>query len=118
MPRNEQQPVPEWARRERAGDLRWVQENMHVLWPAAERSYIKEGRGAVVVDTTSRPTGAGNPIFYMPEAGVEKLHDADALRMVKAYDPDWEMIAVLLKAEKRVSTYRIGVPAARKDRTT
>jgi hypothetical protein len=110
--------MPEWARRERASDLKWVQENMHVLWPAAERSYIKEARGAIVVDTTAHPTGAGNPFFYMSEAGVEKLNDADALRMVKAYDPDWELVAVLLKQEKRVSTYRIGNPAARKDRTS
>ena len=110
--------MPEWARRERASDLRWVQENMHVLWPAAEQSYIKEGRGAIVVDTTSRPTGAGNPFFYMPEAGVEKLNDADALRMVKAYDPDSELVAMLLKAQKRVSTYRIVNPTALKDRTS
>ena len=109
--------MPEWARRERASDLKWVQENMHVLWPAAEQSYIKEGRGAIVVDTTSRPNGAGNPFFYMPEAGVEKFNDADAMRMVKAYDPDWEIVALLLKPEKRVSTYQIEVPAARKDRT-
>ena len=110
--------MPEWARRERANDLRWVQENLHVLWAAAERSYIKEGRGAIVVDTTARPTGAGNPFYYMSEAGVEKLNDTDALRMVKTYDPDWELVAMLLKLEKRVSTYRIGVPAARKDRTS
>ena len=117
MRTSEQKPLPEWARRERADDMRWIQANMHVFWPAAERSYAQQGRGAIVVDTTARPTGAGNPFFYMTAAGVEELNDADALRMVKAYDPSWEMVAMLLKREQRVSTYRIGVPAARTDRT-
>jgi len=89
-----------------------------VLWPVAEQSYIKEGRGAIVVDTTSRPTGAGNPFLYMPQAGVEKLNDADALRMVKQYDPDSEFVSMLLKHRKRVSTYRIRVPGTPKGRTS
>ena len=118
MPRPEQRYVPDWAKRERVSDLSWIQENLGIFWPAAQRSYAEQGRGALVVDTTSRPTGEGNPFFYLTEAGIEKLKDADALRMVKGYEPSWELVAMLLKREQRVSTYRIGIPSAPKDRTT
>ena len=109
----ERPSLPDWAERERTGDMRWIAENMHVLWPAAQTSYAAEGRGAIVVDTTSRPTGAGNPFLYVAEEGIERMKDADALRMVRAYDPTWELVTMLIKKERRLSTYRIGIPSER-----
>jgi hypothetical protein len=53
-------------------------------------------------------------MFYLDEARLEALDEPDALRMVRGYDPGWELVAVLLKSEQRVSTYRVGVPSARK----
>lgn len=114
MPSQERRDFPEWAARERAGDLTWIQENLHVFWPAAQRGHQDFGRGALVVDTTSRPTGAGHPFAYLPEGGIEKMDDQDALRMVRAYDPTWEFVTVLLKSQERVSTYRVGVPSQKK----
>jgi hypothetical protein len=111
MPLPERPPLPEWAKEERGRDLAWIQENLHVFWPAAQKGYKNLGRGAIVVDTTSRPTGQGNPFLYLPEAGIEKLNDQDALRMVRAYDPTWELVAMLFKSRDRMSTYRIGIPS-------
>jgi hypothetical protein len=111
--RVERPSLPDWAERERTGDLGWLTENLHVLWPAAQTSYAEEGRGAIVVDTTSRPTGAGNPFLYVAESGIERMQDADALRMVRAYDPTWELVTMLMKKERRLSTYRIGIPSER-----
>lgn len=112
----EQPALPEWARRERAVDLRWLQENLHILWPAADQSYKEQGRGAIVVDTMSRPTGAGNPFYYLPAESIAALHQADAVRMVNEYDASWELVAMLLKPAV-ISTYRVGVPAARENHT-
>jgi hypothetical protein len=112
----EQRRIPEWARKERVEDLAWLQENLHVLWPGAQRSYDKVGRGAIVIDTSITVTheaGRGNPMFYMNEAQIEELNEPDALRMVRGYDPSWEVVTMLLKKDQKVSTYRIGVPAAR-----
>jgi hypothetical protein len=53
----------------------------------------------------------------MPETGIEQMKDPDALRIVQGYDPSWELVAMLLKNEQRVSTYRVGVPAARNSAT-
>ena len=111
--RVERPSIPDWAERERTGDMSWIAENMHVLWPAAQRSFAAEGRGAIVVDTTTRPTGAGNPFLYVEEEGIERMQDADALRMVRAYDGTWELVTMLIKNERRLSTYRIGIPSER-----
>ena len=46
------QRVPDWAERERGGDLAWIRENLQVFWPLAQRGYQAVGRGAIVVDTT------------------------------------------------------------------
>ena len=106
--------IPEWAKRERANDMQWIQENLHVLWPAAAQQYLVQGRGAIVVDITSRPTGAGNLFAYLAESAIADLQHHNALRMVQAYDPTWELVTMLLKSGGRDSTYRIGVPAAGK----
>lgn len=117
----ERQRVPEWAKKERAGDLEWIQENLYVLWPAAQTAFKEKGRGAIYIETSivvEHPGGVGNPMAYMIEEDIEKSEKSpDALRMVRAYNPTWEVVIVLLEhqgKEVRESTYRIGVPSARK----
>ena len=100
---------PTWAERDRAGDLAWIEENLHVFWPVAHQGYEDQGRGAIVVDTTQRPTGEGHPFGYFPRPMVEQTADEDAQRMVREYDPACDFVAVLLKTRDRTSTYRIRV---------
>ena len=109
MRERDRRHFPAWAERGRAGDLAWIGENLHVFWPAAQMGYEELGRGAIVVDTTSRPTGKGHPFGYLPQEKVEESGDEDAQRMVGEYDPTWEMVTVLLKTDDRVSAYRVGV---------
>ncbi|MBI4785849.1 MAG: hypothetical protein HY782_02245 [Chloroflexi bacterium] len=103
--------IPDWAKHERAGDFAWIAENLPVFWPVAHAGYQTSGRGAVVVDTTSRPTGTGHPFLYLPEVLIVRLADLAALRLVRAYDPTWEFVVSLWKTQDRVSTYRMGVPS-------
>src|SRR5215212_287079 len=112
MPERRRPLMPEWAARERLSDMAWIAENLHVLWPAAQTAFVALGRGAITVDTTSTPTNAGHPFYYLTQEQVNALGDLDALRMVGTYDPTWELVTMLLKIEDRVSTYRIGVPGA------
>lgn len=99
--------LPDWAEHERAGDLAWIGENLHLFWPAARQGHETYGRGAIVVDTTLRPTGKGHPFVYFPQETVEQTGDEDTQRMVGEYDPSGEFVAVLLKTEDRVSSYRL-----------
>jgi len=54
------------AKRERACDLGWTSEHVEVFWPVVQQGYEEHGRGAIIVDTTQRPTGEGHPLGYLP----------------------------------------------------
>ena len=100
-------PLPEWAEYERAGDLDWIAENMHIFLPAAKQGYEVHGRGAIVVDTTKRPTGQGHPFGYFTQAMLEEA-DEDTKRLIREYAPENdEVVAVLLKTQDRISSYRV-----------
>lgn len=100
--------VPNWAGRQRQNDLAWIQENFFVIFPHAQAQFSKQGRGAIVVDTTVQPLpGAGHPLFYFSLMQVQQMGDLDALRMVREYTPNTEVVIVLLKHRGMVSTYRI-----------
>lgn len=87
MPERDARRFPSWAERERASDLAWISENVHVFWPVAQQGYEEHRRGAIIVDTTQRPTGEGHPFGYFPQAMVEQTGDEDMQRMVREYDP-------------------------------
>jgi hypothetical protein len=89
--------------------MAWIAENAHVFWPAAQQQHQALGRGAIVVDTTLRPTGGGHPFAYYPQTHINETGDEDARRMVREYDPAAEMVVVLLKPQDRVSVYRMRV---------
>ena len=80
MTEREKGEFPDWAERERAGDLAWLRENLDIFWPAAQVGYQSVGRGAIVVDTTIRPTGKGHPFGYMDRAAIELTGDEDTKR--------------------------------------
>ena len=82
-----------------------------VFWPAAQQGHGEFGRGAIVVDITRRPTGEAHPFAYFPQEMVEQSDFEEAKRMVREYDPTWEMVTVLLKTDDRLSAYRVGVPS-------
>ena len=116
MPNESPNLIPDWAKRERVSDISWIQENLHVFFPAAIQNFNEVGRGAIVTDVTtlvSHQAGQSHPFFYLPLVGIEEQRWGDVTRMVKAYDPSWELVTVLLK-RGRESAYRIGVPSARK----
>lgn len=111
MPQGERNShIPRWAEQERLSDMLWIGENLSVLWPVAQAGYAELGRGAIVVDTTARPTGKGHPFGYLPQEVVITFGDTDAVRMVAQYEPAWQLVTMLLKTDNRVSTYRLGIP--------
>ncbi len=115
-PENKSGGTPEWARRQRQRDLEWIGGNFHIFWPVAIAAFEDQGRGAIVVDTTSRPTGDGNPLAYVPKAAVDAKDDEDIKRMVREYDPATEFVVVLLKSAGRTSTYRVQVQPRQRNR--
>ncbi|MCC6458007.1 MAG: hypothetical protein IT328_23835 [Caldilineaceae bacterium] len=110
MPESERKfSIPSWAELERRQDMAWLNGNLHHFWPMAQSGYEEVGRGALVSDMVIEPQNGIRPIVYCPQELIVALGDHDAIRMVAQYEPEWQFVAMLLKAEKRVSTYRIGV---------
>ena len=118
MPERERQPIPQWAERERTDDLAWIGENLQGYWKAARSGYEADGRGALVADTTVKPTGGGHPFGYVAQKQIRQFGGHDEIRMVAAYDPSWEMVIVILKPKDRISSYRVGIPGQQSKPTT
>ena len=76
-----------------------------------QAGYTALGRGAVVIDTTQTFDDAGHPLAYLAQAEIVALGAAEAGRMVASYEPAWQLVALLLKSDNRVSTYRLGLPS-------
>ncbi len=113
MPERDPKRIPPWAERERGRDLAWIQENWHILWPAAAKGFEESGRGAIVTDTTTlikHEKGESNPFAYLPAEEIYAHEWLDAIRMVREYDPTREIVTVLLKGDRQ-SAYRVGLPA-------
>lgn len=109
MPEPDGRRFPSWAEAEWGSDLAWISENLHLFWPVAHQGHEENGRGAIVVDTTQRPTGEGYPFGHFKQAIVAQTGDDDSQRMVRDCDPSWEMVTVVLKTHDPTSTYRVGV---------
>ena len=104
----ENKPIPAWARQERRRDLSWIDENIEDFWLVAIAAFEASGRGAIVVDTTTRPApDAGHPFGYISQGQLEQDGDEDIQRMLLDYDPSQEIVLLLLKPEYRTSSYRI-----------
>lgn len=97
---------PPWAKRERASDLAWISENLHVSGPVAHQAYEEHSRGAIVADTTQRPTGEGHPFGYFRQALVVQTGDEDTQRMVSENGPSWRTVTILPKIHDQTNTYR------------
>lgn len=105
--------IPPWAEQERLGDMAWIGENLPEFWDAAQRGFEEFGRGAIAVDTTAQPEpDKGNPMYYLQQDLIPETPfcGEDEIRMVAAYDPSWQFVAILLKHQDRVSSYRVGMP--------
>jgi hypothetical protein len=108
----ESSTIPDWAQQERQGDLFWFQKNRELLWTVASLAFDDLGRGAIVVDTTLQPIpGRGHPLAYFSQERIEAQNDEDTERMVSDYDPETEIVLLLLKPGDRSSTYRVQVIA-------
>jgi hypothetical protein len=112
MGKHPERRFPRWAEKERTSDMAWIRENLHIFRAAARTGYEAVGGGALGVNTTqtfAHEGGVGHPFGYLDQATVEQQGDEDMKRMVREYDPSWEMVTALFKPHDRLSTYRIGV---------
>jgi len=95
-------PTPE----QREANYRWIEEHAEQCSILARNAYEKHGRGAVVVEMRDPKI----PVYYVPGAPPE---DQGALNLIRKYDPEREMVIVILRAFREsgelASSYRIAM---------
>ena len=102
-----EQPIPDWAQRERWADLAWIADNLPAFHSAASVAYETLGRGAVVVETTYLAQDGGHPAAYLTQDQIARYEDVDIDRLIAGYVPEEELVVVLLKAARHTSAYRV-----------
>ena len=102
-----EQPLPDWAQRERWADLAWIADNLPAFTSAASIAYEALGRGAVVVETTYLAQDGGHPAAYLTQDQIARYEDVDIDRLIAGYVPEEELVVVLLKAARHTSAYRV-----------
>ena len=105
--RYHEQPLPDWAERERWADLAWITDNLPDFHSAANIAYEVLGRGAVVVETTYHTPDGGHPAAYLTQDEIGRYEDADIDRLIAGYTPEEELVVILLKESQRTSAYRV-----------
>ena len=99
---------------EREQEIAWIHANLEAFWSFAQEEFQVSGRGALVVDTREVVEFEGaltHPLMYVPQADAPTIpwvQPAEISRLVGVYDPVWEFVTVLVKAESE-SVYRMGV---------
>lgn len=95
---------------ERGADLAWIQENFSLFWPMATSGFKNHGRGAIVMNTASTPiAGRGNPVDYFSQADLATAKIEKLEQMLREYDPEQELVVVLLKSPQHIKAYRVWV---------
>ncbi len=105
--RYQEQPLPDWAERERWADLAWIADNLPAFHSAASIAYEALGRGAVVIETAYRTAEGGHPAAYLTQAEIARYEDTAIDRLIAGYTPEEELVVILLKEAQRTSAYRV-----------
>jgi hypothetical protein len=90
-----------------AYQLGTLAKNWDTLAVEAYRGYLTDGRGALVIVW---PRGERT---YAPAAVIQQSrgeHDAGSGEMMRSYDPETEIVCVLMLADGSVSAHRIVTP--------
>ena len=87
-----------------------------VNWRVSQRGEPSLCRGAIAIDTTSRPKEECTPFVYVPKTELEQMEDDEALRIVQAYNPIWELVVMLLRRKGKIGAcgrFRCALAVAR-----
>jgi hypothetical protein len=91
-------------------ELDWIDQNV-VLFSAKASGYFGlVGRGAIIVDTATKPLSDGPLFTYFSKEQMEHLADGDINAMVDDYDPEKEFVVLLLLPQNQTRAYRIDIP--------
>lgn len=85
---------------EKTKELAWLKKHLSAFWVTAYEGYREQGRGAVVIDTTTEPLGEDTPFYYAPQARFEAQEDEVSLglaKLISEYGPESQFVAVFIR---------------------
>ena len=94
-----------------------MREHLAAFWVTAYEGHREQGRGAVVIDTTTEPLGEETPFYYVPQSRFQEQEDEVSLGMTKLiseYCPENQFVAAFIRPradELEFSMFQIGVTA-------
>ena len=91
-------------------ELDWIERNTPLLSTKAAGYFGLVGRGAIIVDAATKPLSEGPLFTYFSKEQMEHIADADINEMVDDYDPDKELVVLLLLPQSQTQAYRINIP--------
>ena len=106
--------IDQYAEAQRELELAWIGQNAPRFSAKATGYFSLVGRGAIIVDTASKPLTEGALFTYFSKEQMEHIADVDVNDMVDEYDPDEEFVVLLLLPENQTRAYRINIPAKEK----
>ena len=90
-------------------DFEWLVENLDIFRSVAVEATARHGRGAVAVDLVRPPVDGGNLCIYWPQNHIDAYAGEAVCGLVREYDPEAEVVVMLLKPGDRISAYRLRV---------
>jgi hypothetical protein len=90
---------------ERRRDLAWIEENRAILWLVATVAFEEIGYGCLHIDLSEETAGRGQRVSYYAEGEIEAEPGGTLRRLLDAYDPDREFVAVLQKVRGQRHAY-------------
>jgi hypothetical protein len=88
--------------------MNWIADNIDTLADEAAECFRTQGHGALAIKRWD-PDNPDLPMFYMAAARMPE-GDQRSQRIVRDYDPEAEMVIMLVKPDDAISIYRIGRP--------
>ena len=98
------------AEAQREIELAWIDLNTPLFSAKASGYFGLVGRGAIIVDASTKPLSEGPLFTYFSKEQMEHIVDDDISAMVDEYDPQEEFVVLLLLPRDETRAYRIDIP--------
>ena len=90
-------------------DFEWLAENLDIFRSVVVEATARHGRGAVAVDLIRPPVNGGNLCVYWPQKHIDACAGEAVRALVREYEPESEVVVMILKPGDRISAYRLRV---------
>ena len=99
-----------YSEAQRELELAWIDQNTPLFSAKASGYFGLVGRGAIIVDTASKPLTEGALFTYFSKEQMEHIADDDISNKVDDYVPYQEFVVLLLLPQNQTRAYRIDIP--------